>query len=72
MDPTCLLVSIQKMFADGKKKMDSQIPKDCDCLITDARAVVKYAESVCQICAVPGYFCTKTELTGMVRVGSHG
>lgn len=42
MDLTCLLVSAQKMFADGRKKMDSQILEDRDFLITDARAVVKY------------------------------
>lgn len=71
MDPTCPLVSAQQMFADGRRKMDSQLPKDCDFLINDARAVVKYAESVRQICAGAGYFCTQTGLIGMVRVGAH-
>lgn len=71
MDPSCLLVSAQQMFPDRRKKMDSQIQKDCDFLINDARAVVRYAESVHQICAVPSYFCTKTKLIGTVRVGSH-
>lgn len=71
INPTCLLVNAQKMFAEGRKKMDSQILKDCVFLIMDARAMVKYTKSVRQIWALPGYFCTKTELIGTVRVGSH-
>lgn len=67
MDPTCLLVSAQQMFADGRKKMDSQILKDCVFLIMDARAVVKYSKSIRQIWAVPVYFCTKTGLIGTVK-----
>lgn len=69
--PLASWLVLSKCLQTEGKKMDSQLPKDGDFLINDARAVVKYAESVRQICAGPGYFCTQTGLIGMVRVGAH-